>query len=519
MRHIKRRKHRRLFQSATWGGLAIVFAIVLAANAPDVGAEKNKIEDGQISMAIMDEYLFDSVVPHARIDVNTSEGIVTLTGTTDNILSKERAVRIAETVKGVRAVVDRIVVKHDEAIPPAEVEKNVQMSLLHDPATDSYEIKASADKTGKVRLTGTVESWQERELCETVAMGAAGVTAVDNDIDVKYKVDRPDTEIKPEVEKRLEWDVLVDQALISVRVNDGKVSLTGTVGSAAEKRRARWDAWVGGVESVDVSGLEVARWARDDDLRKNKYIAKTDDAISASINRALMYDPRVLSFDIIPKVNNGTVTLEGVVDNVKAKRAAEMDAEHTVGVISVENHIKVRPIDAVADEELEKRVESALARDVYVESYEVGVEANDGAITLHGVVDSYFEKDRAEDVAYRTNGVTSVRNALDVSSVGLFIHDPYMHDPFWPYYADPWETRVHVEPSKTDAEIAEDVRDELWWSPFVDSDEVNVSVVDGVVTLNGTVDSRSEYNAARNNAFEGGAVRVINELEIRSGSS
>jgi osmotically-inducible protein OsmY len=44
----------------------------------------------------------------------------------------------------------------------------------------------------------------------------------------------------------------------------------------------------------------------------------------------------------------------------------------------------------------------------------------------------------------------------------------------------------------------------LWWSPFVDSDDVNVTVDDGVVTLTGAVDSWSEYNAAANNAYEGG---------------
>jgi osmotically-inducible protein OsmY len=54
----------------------------------------------------------------------------------------------------------------------------------------------------------------------------------------------------------------------------------------------------------------------------------------------------------------------------------------------------------------------------------------------------------------------------------------------------------------------------LFWSPFVDSDDVTVSVEAGVATLTGSVDSLGEYNAARENAFEGGAITVINKLEL-----
>jgi osmotically-inducible protein OsmY len=49
----------------------------------------------------------------------------------------------------------------------------------------------------------------------------------------------------------------------------------------------------------------------------------------------------------------------------------------------------------------------------------------------------------------------------------------------------------------------------------VDSEDVDVHVNDGRVTLTGTVDSLLEYRAANRNAFDGGAVLVRNELKIR----
>ena len=66
----------------------------------------------------------------------------------------------------------------------------------------------------------------------------------------------------------------------------------------------------------------------------------------------------------------------------------------------------------------------------------------------------------------------------------------------------------------SDAEIKEEINDELFWSPFVDADDVTVTVDQGTATLSGVVDSRSEYLSAEENAYEGGAVFVDNDLIV-----
>lgn len=52
------------------------------------------------------------------------------------------------------------------------------------------------------------------------------------------------------------------------------------------------------------------------------------------------------------------------------------------------------------------------------------------------------------------------------------------------------------------------------WSPFVDGDDITVSVKDGVVTLRGEVETYSEGQSAVDNAYEGGAKKVENDLDI-----
>jgi len=473
---------------------------------------EHPINSKTVRDAVEDELLMDIAVDSRQIDVFCKEGIVTLEGIVNNILAKERAGRIAETVKGVRAVVNKIRVLPSVSISDSEIKDDVNDSLLLDPATDSYEIDVSVNNN-VVTLTGTVQSWQERQLCENVAKGVNGVTAVINGIGVEYKTTRSDREIEKEIEKILKWDVLVDHALIDMRVDSGKVTLGGVVGSAAEKSIAVNDAYIPGVKSVDSRDLEVKKWAREDDLRKSKYVAKSDQEIYDAVKDALMYDPRVFSFNVKPEVSKGVVTLRGSVDNLKAKNSAAQDARNTVGVLTVINRIKVRPKSPGTDDKIKGKVQRALARDPYVERYEISVISINGIVDLYGVVDSYFEKIQAGDVASRVKGVVAVDNNLTVDNgYASYYHSPYVDD--WYVYDYDWYHHVPLHTDKSDAKIKEDIEDELFWSPFVDSDNVSVSVENGVAMLTGNVNSSSEYFAATENAYEGGASFVENHLVI-----
>jgi len=73
----------------------------------------------------------------------------------------------------------------------------------------------------------------------------------------------------------------------------------------------------------------------------------------------------------------------------------------------------------------------------------------------------------------------------------------------------------HYMDNKQDLRIKMDVKWELSMSPFVDNDHIHVTVRDGVVTLKGQVDSQYEFDAATQNAIEGGAKKVINLLTIQ----
>ena len=67
--------------------------------------------DPGITTAVKGKLAADDTVKSYRIDVDTTEGVVTLNGKVDTELAKTRAVELARATDGVRDVVDRLTVE------------------------------------------------------------------------------------------------------------------------------------------------------------------------------------------------------------------------------------------------------------------------------------------------------------------------------------------------------------------------------------------------------------------------
>lgn len=109
-----------------------------------------------------------------------------------------------------------------------------------------------------------------------------------------------------------------------------------------------------------------------------------------------------------------------------------------------------------------------------------------GQAFLLGRVQTNEQKRQAEMLARQVEGVERVKSRLTVAEQG-------------------WR-------QQEDSRIAGAIREELAWSPFVDSDLIDVEVNQGVATMTGTVRSFGEMLVAIENAFEGGARAVRNQL-------
>jgi osmotically-inducible protein OsmY len=483
------------------------------AGSAQADAPPDAPSDEAITNAIERELSMDGSVTVDEIDVATRQGMVTLTGKVENILARDRATRVAELVKAVRSVDNRLQVVPGTERADDALRLDVESALLADPTTASYAVAVEVEH-GAVTLTGTLPSWAASQLVAYVAKGVKGVTELHDRMQVAYDRTRSDHEIENQIAQRLRWDVLVDAASIQIEVDQGKVRLHGAVGSAAEKTRAFQDAWVVGVSAVDHAGLEVQWWTRERAQRRDSYVLRSDEAIEQAILDAARYDARMVGFRIEPEVTAGMVLLRGTVDNLEARRAAEQLARNTVGVVALKSYIKVSPRRPVDNAALVDHVLRALMRNPITGGHEIRTTVDLGMVTLAGTVDHYYEKVEAENVAESVPGVVEVKNQLEVRQTPhAFVHEPYLY----PYYPQPADSRAHYIPvnqARTDAQIRESIEDELAWTPYVDVREITIAVIDGRATLTGTVGSWRERQVATDNAFEGGAIAVINRLGV-----
>jgi len=469
------------------------FLAVAAMNAlllsPDAAAAAatNKLDDDHITVAVETKLFHDDAVPSHKIDVDTRQGIVTLQGTVNNYYSKLEAANAAESIKGVLEVVNKIQVR-----PLARLDSLIQgdvvSALAVDPVTESYEIDVRV-KDRVVTLAGKVDSYTEKTVAGEVAEGVQGVVDVKNELTFDVVSDRTDADIADDIRYRLRSDASIDAGLITVTVNDGKVTLAGSVGSAAEKREAQYEAWiVPGVRSI-ANTIHVKWWL--DGGAADWTAGWTDDNAQKAVESALARHPRVNPFNITTTVKHGVATLTGRVDNLRAKRAAEEAVRDSLGVWRVKNHVRVQPAVTRTDAQLARDIRYALRRDPHVDRFHITVNVYNGKAYLTGVVDLLFMKEQAEEATARVAGVVAIQNNLDVDC---------------------------VIPAKTDREIKDDIESQLRWSPFVDRDEVTVEVRSGVATLRGTVEDWNELQAAREIAREGGATSVISKLKVENGA-
>ncbi|HBP87686.1 MAG TPA: hypothetical protein DD706_08325 [Nitrospiraceae bacterium] len=445
------------------------------------------ITDKDMTIAIESRFLIDPIVPSNEIDVHTDKGIVTLSGEVPTLLAKERAGKIVASIRGVKALINTIGVQPDIHVGDKDLRLSVFTALAEDPAADSYEITVAVEQ-GRVTLTGTVESWQEKQLTEEVVKSVKGVRSLRSRIHVNPMASRPDSEIEAEILRRLQSDVWVHESLIGMMVERGHVTLTGTVGSLAEKHSAYTDAWVSGVIEVNVDPLTVEWWARDRMLRNPQDLFSSDTRTARAIRTALAYDPRIERAGIDVRVIDGTAILTGIVNNTAAKHAAEETTMNTVGVWRVRNFIKVRPTIRLTDQELENRVRAALDRHPLIDPYEIKISARNGKVSLEGYLYSAAKISQIVRTAERVKGVTDVVNYLQIQS-----------------------------PGKQDEEIWEEIRRAFWWDPHLYDQDITVIVSNGIVTLEGTVPSIVEWRLARELAKESGGERVHNRLTVQYG--
>ena len=218
-----------------------------------------------------------------------------------------------------------------------------------------------------------------------------------------------DKTLKQAVEDELEWEPSIDAEHIGVTAEDGVVTLTGHVGSYAEKFTAE-------KATKRVKGVRAI--AQEIEIRFPNDKKTSDDQIAKRALDIIAWDSTIPNDMVQLKVQNGFITLSGQVDWYYSRDDAESAIRRLAGVKGIANDIIIKPRAQALD--IKHLIETALQRNAEVEAGSIKVSVLNGRVTLDGKVKAWYERDLAERTAWSAPGVISVEDHINiVSAVNL----------------------------------------------------------------------------------------------------
>ena len=202
----------------------------------------------------------------------------------------------------------------------------VLQQLEWDSQFDASDIGVTA-RDSVVTLTGFVDSYGAKLAAERAAKRVAGVRAVANDIEVRLRLERTDSEIAADAARALEMRPKLAEIVQAV-VHRGHLVLTGHVPTLFHRVvAAKAVRHIRGVKSV-TNRITVSPEATARDVRKE-------------IARALHRNATTHGRHIEVTVSAHKVTLTGRVVSWHEREAAEQAAMHAPGITEVDNQILV----------------------------------------------------------------------------------------------------------------------------------------------------------------------------------
>ncbi|AIM37047.1 ornithine aminotransferase [Sphingobacterium sp. ML3W] len=205
---------------------------------------------------------------------------------------------------------------------------DVQKAILWEPLLDEAEIGVTV-KNGVVTLSGYVDNYVKKLEAENATKRVIGVRALAENIKVKFasSFSRTDAEIADEVLVALKRNWSIPSEKISVKVEDGWVTLDGELTWNYQKEAAQHAVhYFVGVKGVD-NNIRIKSG-------RNDAIEKKD--IEHALKRSTIDDS-----NIKVSVSDNVVTLSGTVDSWYQKGEAGRITWNTPGVSHVKNDLDI----------------------------------------------------------------------------------------------------------------------------------------------------------------------------------
>ncbi|MFP5039408.1 BON domain-containing protein [Parasediminibacterium sp. JCM 36343] len=215
---------------------------------------------------------------------------------------------------------------------------------------------------------------------------------------------------------------------------------------------------------------------------------KDNEQLQKDVQDAIKWEPLLQAAQIGVTVDDGVVTLRGVVDSFAKKGEAENAAKSVAGVRAVVEKIEIRFTSMVGkptDNEIATEVLNAFKWNWQVPQDKVKVKVEDGWVTLEGDFEFNYQRKAAKTAVEKLMGVKGVSNNTKIK----------------------YDASADIEKADIEAAIKRN-----WSLAYKD---IGVCVSGHRATLTGTVDSVYQKDEASRIAWNAmGVWSVDNELVI-----
>jgi osmotically-inducible protein OsmY len=341
-----------------WASFALAALLSLAAPA---GAAS--MPDAWITTKAKMALIGAENVSATRINVDTTDGRVTLHGSARSAQERaaaEQAVRKVDGVTEVRNLLQVVPAGTQDImkVADADLTKRVSAALERDKALADSDISVTSVNAGLVVLGGTAKTLSDHRRALEVAARVDGVDRVES------QIESPD------------------------QLADAEIWREGGAGGK-------------GTERTDGS-------------------AARDMWITSEAKLRLMANPDTPALDINVDTFDGVVTLFGSVPTQQAKQQATNEVRKVGGVSSVKNELQVVPKAkeervSASDDSVEEAIAKRIGARDELEDADIDVEVSNGVARLKGSVASYSDRLTAITVARGTSGVRAVLDELKLN--------------------------------------------------------------------------------------------------------
>lgn len=201
------------------------------------------MSDIDLQELVVEELAFDPRLNAADIAVAASDGVVTLRGSVPSLTQKWQAIEDVKNVRGVGGIADELLVD----LPSEHQRTDVDIARAIAMRLDSSAVVPSSVKfvvkNGTVTLSGEVAWHFQRDEAVREVRGILGVRGVVDTISIQAAPPPSEDEVRRRIQSMFARTADIDANGIRISVDNGTVTLRGSVRSWLERDKATQAVW------------------------------------------------------------------------------------------------------------------------------------------------------------------------------------------------------------------------------------------------------------------------------------